>query len=146
MTKRSVEINELCDKIEIETGDVKNYKEFTEKYSYDNVTINPPYKVENTGFTNEDDFVKAARHEILMNLSDCVKAAEYALKFGGKLSMVNRIDRLSDVMYEFKINGIEPKRLCFVTEDVTKKPKIFLIEGIKGGKSGMVVEPYSIYK
>ena len=135
----------LEEKITIITGDVKKYKDFCEEGIYDNVTVNPPYKVENTGFTNEDDCVKAARHEILMNLSDCVKAAEYSLKFGGKLAMVNRIDRLSDVMFEFKKNKIEPKRLCFITNDITKKPKIFLIEGIKGGKSGMVVEPFSIY-
>ena len=91
MAQRSVKLNNLSNKIEILTGDVKKYKEFCEEGIYDNVTVNPPYKIENTGFTNKDDYIKAARHEVLMNLSDCVKAAEYALKFGGKLSMVNRI-------------------------------------------------------
>ena len=74
-----------------------------------------------------------------------VKASEYALKFGGKLSMVNRVERLSDVFYEFKKNKIEPKRICFITTKLSNPPKIFLIEGIKGGKSGMTVEPSLLY-
>lgn len=142
MAIRSVKLNNLEDKIDIITGDVKNYKALTERESFDNVTVNPPYKVADSGFVNENDFKKAARHEILLTLSDCVKAAEYALKFGGKLTMVNRVERLSDVFYEFKINKIEPKRILFVTANPKNPPKIFLIEGIKGGKSGMTVEVF----
>ena len=145
MAKRSVELNGLGDKIEILNKDVNDYKDYIKAYSFDNVTVNPPYKVADTGFLNDDSYKTCARHEVLTNLSWCVKASEYALKFGGKLTMVNRIDRLSDVFYEFKVNKIEPKRICFVTDDAKRAPKIFVIEGIKGGKSGMVVEPYLLY-
>ncbi len=146
MAKRSVSLNNLDGIIDVVTEDVKNYKEFIkEPYTFDNVTVNPPYKTADTGFVNDDNYIKAARHEILMTLSDVVKASEYALKFGGKLSMVNRVDRLSDVFYEFKKNKIEPKRICFITAKLSNPPKIFLIEGIKGGKSGMTVEPSLLY-
>ena len=144
MAKRSVSLNELDGKIEMLNRDVKDYKEYIEAYSYDNVTVNPPYKVLNTGFENDNSYKTCARHEKLVTLSDCVKASEYALKFGGKLTMVNRIDRLSDAFYEFKLNKIEPKRILFVT-DGTTPAKIIVIEGIKGGKSGMVMEMYSDY-
>lgn len=143
MAERSVELNRLADRIKIVNGDVKNLDEYINPDCFDNVTVNPPYKAMNTGFVNENDYKTAARHEVLLTLSQCVKAAEYALKFGGKLTMVNRIDRLSDVFYEFKKNKIEPKRICFITPDINIAPKIFVIEGIKGGKSGMTVEPYS---
>ena len=146
MAKRSVSLNNLEGMIDVLEADVKKYKEFIkEPYTFDNVTINPPYKTADTGFVNEDDCIKAARHEILMTLSDGVRAAEYALKFGGKLTMVNRVERLSDVFYEFKKNKIEPKRICFITANPENPPKIFLIEGIKGGKSGMTVEPSILY-
>lgn len=142
MAQRSVNLNSLEEKIEILNKDVKDYKEYIEAYSYDNVTINPPYKVIGTGFENDNSYKTCARHEVLVNLKDCVKAAEYALKFGGKLTMVNRIDRLSDVFYEFKLNKIEPKRIMFVTE-FSSPAKIFVLEGIKGGKSGMTMEIYN---
>lgn len=145
MAKRSVELNNLGEKIEILNKDVKDYKEYIDAYSFDNVTVNPPYKVIDTGLKNDNSYKTCARHEVLLDLADCVKASEYALKFGGKLTMVNRIDRLSDVFYEFKINKIEPKRICFVTDGIKSRPKIFVIEGIKGGKSGMVTELYCEY-
>lgn len=145
MAKRSVELNNLNGKVEILNKDVNDYKDYIEAYSFDNVTVNPPYKVIDTGFKNDNSYKTCARHEVLLDLATCVKAAEYALKFGGKLTMVNRIDRLSDVFYEFKINKIEPKRICFITDGVKTRPKIFVLEGIKGGKSGMVTELYSEY-
>ena len=141
MAKRSCELNGLSDKIEILNRDVKDYKEYIEQYSFDNVTVNPPYKILNSGLKNDNSYKTCARHEVLVTLSDCVKAAEYALKFGGKLTMVNRIDRLSDVFYEFKINKIEPKRVAFIGGE-NSPAKIFVLEGIKGGKSGMVMEIY----
>ncbi len=139
MAKRSVEINGLSDKIEIINEDVKNYKSYIPYNSFDHVTVNPPYKVVDTGFVNDNSYKMCARHEVLLTLADCVKTAEYALKFGGKLTMVNRIDRLSDVFYQFKINKIEPKRICFPVNR-EGKGKIFVLEGIKGGKSGMTME------
>ena len=145
MARRSVIMNNLEEKIEVLTGDVKDYKNLITAYSFDNVTVNPPYKIADPGFKNEDIYTAAARHEILLTLADVVEAAEYALKFGGKLSMVNRVDRLSDVFFEFKKNKIEPKRICFITTKLSSAPKIFMIEGIKGGKSGMVVEPPEQY-
>ena len=142
MANRSVKLNSLEGKIEIINKDVKDYKEYIEAYSFDNVTINPPYKVIDSGFKNDNSFKTCARHEVLVTLKECVKAAEYALKFGGKLTMVNRIDRLSDVFYEFKLNKIEPKRIMFIT-DFSSPAKIFVLEGIKGGKSGMTMEIYN---
>ncbi len=139
MARRSVELNNLTGKIEILNEDVKNYKSYIPYNSFDHVTVNPPYKVTDTGFVNDNSYKTCARHEVLLTLSDCVEAAEYALKFGGKLTMVNRIDRLSDVFYQFKINKIEPKRVVFPVNS-EGKGKIFVLEGIKGGKSGMTME------
>ena len=144
MAKRSVALNNLEKKITILNEDVKNICHYVKMESFDHVTVNPPYKVADTGFVNDNSYKTCARHEVLLNLSECVKSAAYALKFGGKLTMVNRIDRLSDVFYEFKLNKIEPKRIMFVTSGKTPA-KIFVVEGIKGGKSGIVMELYNEY-
>lgn len=139
MAERSVALNGLSDKIKIINEDVKNYKSYIEYNSFDHVTVNPPYKIADTGFLNDNSYKTCARHEVLLTLSECVEASEYALKFGGKLTMVNRIDRLSDVIYEFRQKKIEPKRLC-IPVNSSGKAKIFVLEGIKGGKSGITVE------
>ena len=55
--------------------------------------------------------------------------------------MCNRPERLSDVIFAMKSHNIEPKRLRFVSKSPEDAPWLFLIEGKKGSKSFMKVEP-----
>ena len=63
------------------------------------------------------------------------------LKFGGRLCVCNRPERLSDVMYAMKSHNIEPKRLRMVSKNADEAPWLFLLEGKKGSKPFMKVEP-----
>lgn len=107
----------------------------------DLVTCNPPYKAANAGLESVITAQKIARHEIMCNLDDVCKAGEKLLKFGGRLCLCNRPERLSDVIYAMKKHNIEPKRLRFVSKNPDEAPWLFLIEGKKGSKSFMRVEP-----
>ena len=49
--------------------------------------------------------------------------------------MVNREERLADIMYLMKLNKIEPKVLKILPS--SKGDSIILVEGKKGGKSGL---------
>lgn len=138
---RSVKINELDSLVSIMCGDLKNISEFFKRESFDHVTVNPPYKQLESGAKNKSSIVSAARHEILCNLEDVVIAADYALKYGGKLTMVHRADRTADVISSFRKYKIEPKRMALVIHNVALPPKLILVEGKKGAKSGLVFEP-----
>lgn len=105
------------------------------------VTCNPPYKAANAGIESELDAHKIARHEILCNIDDVCRAAAKLLKFGGRLCLCNRPERLSDVITAMKNNGIEPKRLRFVSKNPNTPPWLFLIEGKKGSKPFMKIMP-----
>lgn len=107
----------------------------------DLVTCNPPYKSANAGYESAITAQRIARHEIMCNIDDVCRAASKLLKFGGRLCMCNRPERLSDVIYAMKNNGIEPKRLRFVSKNSSEAPWLFLIEGKKGSKPFMQVEP-----
>jgi len=108
---------------------------------FDLVTCNPPYKADNAGFQSEDASQKIARHEILCDINDVCRTAERLLKFGGRLCLCNRPERLADVMFAMRSSGIEPKRLRFVSKNAETAPWLFLIEGKKGSKPFMTVEP-----
>ena len=84
---------------------------------------------------------KIARHEIMCNIGDICAAAQKLLKFGGRLCICNRPERLSDVIYAMKEHDIEPKRLRMVSKTPEDAPWLFLIEGKKGSKPFMKVEP-----
>ena len=108
---------------------------------FDLVTCNPPYKVNNAGFQSVITAQKIARHEILCTIDDVCAAAQKLLKFGGRLCVCNRPERLSDVIFAMKNHDIEPKRLRFVSKNADEAPWLFLIEGKKGSKPFMKVEP-----
>lgn len=110
--------------------------EYAGKFSL--IVCNPPYMEKGRGFIDEKDFIAVCRTELSLSLTELVKAISTALKFGGRINMVHRADRLIDVITAFKNNNIEPKRLQFVSGG-KKEPYLFLIEGVKGGKSGLKV-------
>lgn len=77
----------------------------------------------------------------MCNIDDVCRAAERLLKFGGRLCVCNRPERLSDVLFAMKSNNIEPKRLRFVSKTASDAPWLFLVEGKKGSKPFMQIEP-----
>lgn len=105
------------------------------------VTCNPPYKAAKAGIESELDAHKIARHEILCDINDVCRAASRLLKFGGRLCICNRPERLADVITAMKNNNIEPKRLRFVSKNPSTAPWLFLIEGKKGSKPFMNIMP-----
>lgn len=122
-------------------ADLKELWEDAPLGQLDLVTCNPPYKVNNAGFQSVITAQKIARHEILCTIDDVCAAAKKLLKYGGRLCICNRPERLSDVIFAMKNNDIEPKRLRFVSKNPDEAPWLFLIEGKKGSKPFMKVEP-----
>lgn len=107
----------------------------------DLVTCNPPYKAYQAGMESQLTAQKIARHEVLCNIYDVCSAAKKLLKFGGRLCVCNRPERLADVIDAMRQNGIEPKRLQFVAKSSQSLPWLFLLEGRSGGKPFLNVLP-----
>jgi tRNA1(Val) A37 N6-methylase TrmN6 len=140
---RNIILNKLESQVEIVKGDIKNIQsEFTDQ-SFDAVITNPPF-FKFTGDKNQLnnlDQLTYARHEILINLEDIIKAGSYLLKFRGNFTMVHRADRLIDILELMKKYKIEPKRIRFCHTTRNKGAKIILIEGLKGAEPGLVIQP-----
>lgn len=107
----------------------------------DLVVCNPPYKKAGDGIISDSDADKIARHETLCTIYDICEASARLLKYGGRLCLCNRPERLCDVMEAMRRSGIEPKRLCFVSKRPDTAPWLFLIEGKYGGAPFLNVEP-----
>ena len=135
---RSSELNET-DKITILNGDLKEIDDL-KTGSFDLVTMNPPYKIENGGIKNDEEYATIARHETFCNMNDIAKSAARLLRFGGKLCICHRPERVFDAMFAMRENGIEPKTLRFVSKKGDTQPWLVLIEGKRGAKNGLKVE------
>lgn len=66
------------------------------------------------GALNEKRGVAAACHELTASLEDVFRAAAYLLAFGGRLTMVHRSDRISDLVTAGRACRMELKRLRFI--------------------------------
>lgn len=106
---------------------------------YSLILCNPPYMKIGGGEKDADMRIALCRTEIALSLKELVSAFKKCLKFGGRVCMVHRVDRLADIIYEFKCAGIEPKRLKCVRPKKDANPYLVLIEGVRGGKSGLTV-------
>lgn len=122
---------------EIFHGELQNFKADKE---LDLITCNPPYKINNTGLKNSSDAVSIARHEVMCSFDDVCKSANKNLKFGGRLCICNRPERLCDIMVSMRNNKIEPKRVRFVCKNPNTPPWLVLVEGKKGGNPFLQVE------
>ena len=147
MANRSVVLNDLEEKVKIINGDIKEAGDLFEAASFDVVTSNPPYMIGGHGLQNPDGPKAIARHEVLCDLEDVIKAAARCLKPGGKFYMVHRPFRLTEIMVVMNRYKLEPKRMRLVYPFIDKEPSMVLIEGARGGKSRITVEaPLIIYE
>ena len=105
-------------------------KEYNEKFSL--VLCNPPY--ESGGFDNDEYCKAVCRKELTINLREIAKAASFALKFGGRLCMLHRADRLAEVCYTLHEVKLEVKKIQFVGGRYGAKPYLVMVEAVKGGK------------
>ncbi len=138
---RAIEKNNLNEKINVITADLKLLKGTVPFGSFDLVTMNPPYKSCNTGILSDSEADKIARHEILCDIYDICNTASKLLKHGGRFCLCNRPERLCDVIDAMRKYGIEPKRIRFVSKNYTCAPWLFLIEGKKGSKPFIKILP-----
>ena len=135
---RSKELNN-SEKIIILNRDLKEINDL-QSGSFDLVTMNPPYKIQNGGIKNDEEYATIARHETFCNMNDIAKSAARLLRFGGKFCICQRPERVFDAMYSMRENGIEPKTLRFVSKKGDTQPWLVLIEGKRGAKNGLKVE------
>lgn len=142
IAKKTIEINKLENQIEIINDDINNYYLNQETDIYDAITCNPPYfKLNENSNTNDSDFKTIARHEKTLTLEQIFKISRKLLKNNGVIAIVNRPERLVEIIDNMKKNNIEPKRIQFVYPKKDKDANILLIEGAKNGKPGIKILP-----
>lgn len=129
------------EKIELLHENVNHHRRLFPDQNLDLIACNPPYKAMGTGIVNPDGKMKIARHEAELSLEQLAQAAEFSLRYGGRLCICQRPERLADAMNIFRSHALEPKRLRLVQGHISKAPSLFLLECRRGGKPGLSVMP-----
>ncbi len=150
---RNIKLNNLEDSIISINENVKDIKDIRkkitsimEKDKIDIITCNPPYKEIGTGLTTNHDVKTIAKCEVMCNLEDIFITSSKLLGKGGKLYLVHKPERLSDLIYFGRKYNLEAKEIRFVYPKINKKPSIVLISYRKdGGNETKVLEPLIEY-
>ncbi|MGI6151177.1 MAG: tRNA1(Val) (adenine(37)-N6)-methyltransferase [Christensenellales bacterium] len=141
MARRSVALNGLSDRVEILNMDLKDAADILGRNSFDTVVCNPPYGKAGRSFFHQADARSIARHEILCTLSDCVKTAAALANNGGNVAFVCPGLRVAELFSLFEQHRLSIKRARTVHPAYGAAPSVLLVEGVKGGKSGLAWLP-----
>lgn len=144
LAKKNILLNHIEDRTTLIFGDYLN----TTYKNLDCIITNPPFfKTTNEKHLNQDPLVSQTRHELTLSLNDLIKTASKQLKYGGYFYMVHRPDRLAEIMKVLNEHRLIVKRLKFVHPYAYKKANHVLIQCIKDGNEGLILEPpLFIYK
>lgn len=148
LAKRNVELNNLCDRIDIlnlDIADVKSIRKYLlntyNRESVSVITCNPPYKEVGTGLKINCNVKDIAKNEIKCNLNMVFRSAASLLKSRGKLYMVHKPERLADLISIARKYNLELKSMRLMQPDITKRASIVLLEYVKDGGNECKIEP-----
>ena len=92
LAKKSIELNQLEDRIEILNMDLKSLPEKFSKASIDTIISNPPYMKNGSALVNPEENFAISRHEIACTFEDIISVSSYLLQPLGKIFLVHRPD------------------------------------------------------
>ena len=141
LAERAAAENGLTDRLTFHAHDLRQVKSLFPTGSFDLVVCNPPYYPPRSGAMVETDAIRTARSEVTCTPEELCASAAYLLRWGGSFCLVHKPERLTDLLCALRTAAMEPKRLRFVSATADRAPSLILIEGRRGGKPGLTVEP-----
>ena len=141
LAARNIEENALESRSAVMVGDIRQHRELFRAGSFDLVAANPPYYPVGSGSLSPDSRRAAARGETDCTLEELCAAAAFLCRTGGSVNFVHKPERLSELFCTMTKHGIEPKRLRLVCSTAEAAPSLVLVEGRRGGRPGLKLQP-----
>ena len=120
-------------------ADLREVRQILPPGGFDLVVSNPPYYEPGRGRQSPDGIRRLARSGC--TLADVVRAGAYLLRNGGAFCLCQKPGRLTDALWLLREADCEPKRARFVCRGAADAPSLVLLEGRRGGRPGLAVEP-----
>ncbi len=131
MAQDTIEINDL-ENCKIINDDFKNV--YIKNDTIENIIVNPPYQKNGHGISNKNDNFHLSRYDNEMNLDDLFRFAKLKLKSNRSLFMINRCERLVDILSISRKYNMEAKRIRFIQPRIDEKPNLVMIQFVKNQK------------
>lgn len=144
MARRSVRLNGLESRIRIHNADCREAAAIIGHERCHLVVSNPPYTRGGAGLVSPEQSRALSRSDSHCSIEEWIAACGRLLKNGGRLCCVFPAPRFLELCDAMRAARMEPKRVRFVVARETNSPKLVLVEGLKGGRPGLHVQPMLI--
>ena len=141
LARENMARNALSARSAMLAGDIREHRSLLPAGGFDLAVSNPPYFPLGGGALSPDAARAAARGETDCSLEELCAAAAWLLRTGGSFFLVYRPERLAELFCRMSAAGLEPKRLRLVCHRAESRPSLALVEGRRGGKPGLSIEP-----
>ena len=136
LMEESIALNAQEGEITVLNADLRELGGLFPAGSFDGAVCNPPYF--SGGTRSENPAVALSIHQDGCGIYDVARCAGRLLKNGGRLWLCYPASRLAECLHAMVESGLQPKRLRLI--DGKNGPYLALIECLKGGKTGLIIE------
>jgi len=144
MARRSVQLNGLESRIRVHSIDCREAAKVIGYECCQLVVTNPPYTKGGAGLISPVQQRALSRSDSECGIGEWMAACAKLLQNGGRLCCVFPAPRFLELCDAMRAAKIEPKRVRFVVSRETSAPKLVLLEGLKGGRPGLHLQPLLI--
>ena len=144
MAARSVRLNALEARIRVHHADCRDAAGIIGHERCHLVVSNPPYTKGGAGLVSPEQTRALSRSDSDCPIEEWIAACGRLLKNGGRLCCVFPAPRFLELCDAMRAARIEPKRVRFVVARENAAPKLVLVEGLKGGRPALHVQPMLI--
>lgn len=139
MASRSVELNNLTDKIRVVNAKVQDAPKILGNGKYDIILCNPPYKIPQNHHISEKPEIAMCKYELMLTFDELCQSVSKLIKFGGKFVFIHESNRLTEIITTLKKYNMEPKKIEFCFPAQKNNSNVVLIQAVKGARSGVIV-------
>ena len=136
LMEESIALNGQGGDITVLHADIRKLSELLPAGSFDGAVCNPPYF--SGGTRSENPAVALSIHQDECGIYDVAQCAGRLLKNGGRLWLCYPASRLAECFHAMVESRLQPKRLRLI--DGKNGPYLALMECVKGGKTGLIIE------
>ena len=141
MALQNIQRNDVSPHLASICADLKTIPNLFSSGSFSVCLSNPPYFPDGP----RSQSCPLARHTDACSLEDIVKAAGWALRYGGDFFLVHKPEYLGQICALATKHKLEPKRLRLVRHKENGPVSLILLQCRKGAKPGMIWEEASLH-
>ena len=139
LAQLSVDENNLTKQIKIINDDAKNLNKYYDSGYFNTIVCNPPYFEYNGNMVNLQEEKTIARHEVYLTLENIFQIADYALTSKGSLYIVNRAQRLDELIILGNKYNIGIKKIQLIKTKKDRAPSLVIVKAVKNSKKHVII-------